>query len=356
MENPITFFTSETSACASSTSQANEKKQNSNTEGRTSPLSPTLQKTDDAESTAVTMSPDIPIHKLWDGIWGKDHLPPPRPSNMQTVSSGEEESKEDILLQLAAACSVPIDLDEDTFIIDGPRHLRAVHDLTMVPLQQQRFDYVLSILNKLLTSLKISKNTKFEHLKGCTHHNIGMIQTCQGNFHDALDSFEQAVKIRSSCLPPNHPDIAVSLVRQGLTQFALEEFDEAVISFISALNMTPAANATRGKILNNIGVAQYQRQDYSEALKMFTGALEIQRQWLDGPVRREPIVYDAVVTLSNMGKVYLRKADYDLAYFVYEEACMVSRSFSFYARCVGSIVLMFVLLLSAANDHIPDGP
>ena len=117
----------------------------------------------------------------------------------------------------------------------------------------------------------------------------------------------------------------MSLVRQGISSFALESFDEAAESFKIALEMSPAEDATRAKILNNMGVAHYQREDYSEALKAFTSALEIQRQWLDGPVRRESIVYDASVTLGNMGKVYLQKGDYDLSYFVFEEACLVRR-------------------------------
>ena len=88
--------------------------------------------------------------------------------------------------------------------------------------------------------------------------------------------------------------------------------------------MTPAENATRAKILNNLGVAHYQQSDFAAALGAFTAALEIQRQWLDGPVRREPIVYDASVSLSNMGKVYIGMKDYDLAFYVLEEACLVS--------------------------------
>jgi tetratricopeptide (TPR) repeat protein len=146
---------------------------------------------------------------------------------------------------------------------------------------------------------------------------------CQGNFGGALESFQKAVFVRSKCLPQNHPDIAVSLMRQGTAFFAVENYDGALQSFEIALEMCPAEDAIRAKILNNMGVVHYQQQQYVTALKSFTSALVIQRQWLDGPVRREPMVYDASVTLGNMGKVYLRNGDYDLSYFVYEEACLV---------------------------------
>ena len=135
--------------------------------------------------------------------------------------------------------------------------------------------------------------------------------------------FQHAVKVRTECLPQNHPDVAVSLVREGMVYLALDSFTEATKSFKAALDMSPTEDATRAKILNNLGVAYYLQERFSESLKSFTAALEIQRQWLDGPVRRGPMVFDAAVTLGNMGKVYMRKEDYDLAFFVFEEACVV---------------------------------
>lgn len=191
-------------------------------------------------------------------------------------------------------------------------------------MKARRFNSALCILDKLLKGLEEPSNkTKFEHLIGCTHHNVGIIQMCQGHFIFALESFQKAVVVRTRCLPQNHPDVAVSLMRQGDAYFALENFKEAVKSFELALGMCPAEDATRAKILNNIGVVHYQRKNHAGALKAFTSALEIQRQWLDGPVRREFVVYDAAVTLGNMGKVFLSKGAYDLSYSVFEEACLV---------------------------------
>jgi hypothetical protein len=94
---------------------------------------PTLHSFDDDESTAVLTddgSTNLPAQKIWDHIWGEE-TPPPAPSHMQSAGNREE----DDVLHLVAACSVPIDLDEDTFIIDTPEHLRSVHELVMIPLQ-----------------------------------------------------------------------------------------------------------------------------------------------------------------------------------------------------------------------------
>ncbi len=326
---------------------------------------PTLQSTtdDDESSTAISSHDDgstnLPTNRLWHNLWGNAATPPPIPSHMQTTThtttkharklgdtSGarqqshfgvihpdDEDSDEDPLhgsaseehiQQFAATCNVPIDLDDDAFIIDSPDHLRSVHELVMVPLQTRRFDMVISIFQKLLRGLEGQQ--KFQHLVGATHHNMGIVHLCQGHYGDALHSFQKAVHVRNECLPSHHPDIAVSLMQQGMASFALQSIDDALMCFEKALAGCEAEDATRGKVLNNIGVAQYQTEDYSKALKSFTKALEIQRQWLDGPVRREAIVYDASITLANMGKVYLRKGDYDLAYFVFEEAWLIQTS------------------------------
>jgi tetratricopeptide (TPR) repeat protein len=112
----------------------------------------------------------------------------------------------------------------------------------------------------------------------------------------------------------------------GIAHFALSAIDKALECFETALQSFPEEDASRAKIINNSGVAYYQKEDYGKALKCFTSALEIQRSWLEGPVRRESMVYDASVTLANMGNVYSRKGDYDLAYFVFEEACLMQSS------------------------------
>eukprot|EP00934_Nitzschia_sp_Nitz4_P002813 Nitzschia sp. Nitz4//scaffold78_size91513//74346//76394//NITZ4_004936-RA/size91513-snap-gene-0.128-mRNA-1//1//CDS//3329558151//2803//frame0 len=262
-------------------------------------------------------STHMPSHKLWDHIWGDDQ-PPPTPAHMQAADSTEED-----ILQLAAACSVPIDLDEDTFIITNPDHFRSVHELTMVPLQAGRFDSANSILEKLLKGLEENGDDKVEHLQGCTHHNIGIVNLYLEKFQDALTHFRKAVEIRTQCLPFNHPDIAVSLVREGQACLALGKYNQALAAFRLALGMTPTEDATRAKILNNIGVAQYQQERFSEALQSFTQALEIQRQWLDGSIRRESMVYDASITLGNMGKVFLKLQENDVAYSVFEEGFLL---------------------------------
>jgi tetratricopeptide (TPR) repeat protein len=302
---------------------------------------PTLQSTtDDDESTGLSSqatddgSTNLPANILWNKLWGQSSKPaPPIPSHMKrvhTISPSADENdggfsspfdEEDNILQFASTCNVPFDLDEDAFIIDGPGHLQSVHELAMVSLQSRHFDSALSVFQKLLRGLQDSPS--FFHLIGSTHHNIGMIHLIQGNYGYAMRAFEEAIQYRKKHLPPNHRDIAVSIQRKGIAYFGLNALEKAASSFEIALKYFPDDNTSRAKILNNIGVVRYLVEDYAKALKSLMLALEIQRQWLEGSIRRESIVYDASVTLANIGKVYSRKGDYDLAYFVFEEACLM---------------------------------
>lgn len=117
----------------------------------------------------------------------------------------------------------------------------------------------------------------------------------------------------------------MSLSREGIALFALEKWNDALFVLEKSLDICCSENATRAKILNNMGVVHYQRNDTMQALAAFAGALEIQRVWLDNRVRRNSIIFDASITMGNMGKLYLEQENYHLCFFVNEEALMVRR-------------------------------
>jgi tetratricopeptide (TPR) repeat protein len=296
-----------------------------------------LTSTTDDESTTISSdgSPNLPSNRLWYNLWGTNGSPPPTPPHMKSnddimflKSAGSGVSEEDLQHKFAASCNVPIDLDDDAFMVATPEHLYSVHEVIMLPIQTRRFDTAIGLFRKLLRGLEGAdeRPEAIQWMIGATYHNIGMMHLCQGHYGDALHNFQKAVTSRRQCLPVDHPDIAVSLARRGMAFFALNCLDEARQSFETALTLCHEEDATKAKITNNLAVVQYQLEDYAKAIKSFTNALEIQRHWLDGPVRREALVYDASITLANMGKCYLRKGDYDLAYYVFEEACLLQTS------------------------------
>ena len=98
--------------------------------GSHSPI-PSLASTDDDCSISCIEDGSLPIHLLLQSMWGA--------AKPQTTTRQGSEEEQDIM-QLAAACSVPIDCDEDTFMIDTAQHLESVHDIASVPLRVSGVD------------------------------------------------------------------------------------------------------------------------------------------------------------------------------------------------------------------------
>lgn len=315
-----------------------------NDNGRHSPDGlPPLQLTDEEEHSHSTAPDEVPRHKLWGSMWGSESKPPPKPSHMTSVEDVDPDA--DSILEMAALCSVPIDVDEDTFMISNAQHLQAVHDLASVPLQHGHFGEAMEIFKRILRGIEIQESDALRHLEGVTLHNMSIISMWQEDYGQALDFAGKAIKARLQYLPEGHPDIAVSLVRQGYAYFALERYDMAEASFHAALEKLTEENVVKAKVLLNLGVARYQRGDDIAALKNFTDALEIQRVWLQGPVRREATVFGAAVMLGNMGKIHIKRGDYDLAVSVYEEALLLLTSMF---RADHDLVLANLISLSLA--------
>ena len=286
---------------------------------------PSLARTDtpdDFEASASNMedggAPVVPVHRLWPQLWGS----PERLPCHSITADMEWLQDDDPLLQMAAEHSIPIDLDENTFCVSERAHMETVHNFVSASLAGGRFRTAIFIFTKLLKGIENS-GEHLRFLRGATLHNIGVLYMWQGQFELAVENFHLAVQERTKCLPKNHPDIAVSMVRKGMAQFALGRLDDALFAMELAIDMVTDDEIARAKILNNMGVIYYQQRKYAPALKQFTSSLEIQRRFLEGPLRRDGMVYDAATTLGNMGKLYLEKADYSLAYYVYEEALLL---------------------------------
>jgi Tetratricopeptide repeat len=228
---------------------------------------PSMQLTDEEDHSHSTAPDEIPRHKLWGSMWGSDKKPPPKPSHMTSMDDFDPNS--DSILEMAASCSVPVDVDEDSFMIGNAQHLQAVHELASVPLQHGQFQEAMEIFDRILRGLEAQENDALRHLEGVTLHNMAVISMWQDNYEQALEYSGKAVKARLQYLPEGHPDIAVSLVRQGYAYFALERFDMAEASFHAALDKIAEKNVIKAKVLSNLGVAQYQRRRRSSSEKLY---------------------------------------------------------------------------------------
>lgn len=315
------------------------------------PPPPALQpiSTDDNTASTTTDENDSPVvstHKLWTSLWGSDGVPSGQPNRdlitqvgnnlAEEASSGngnddiidsDNSSPDDPLLSLAANSNVPIDIDEDTFIVTTREHLISIQEIAAVSISEGRFDTALRILEKLLAGLASDAKDEKRFVRGATFHNIGLIHLWQGEYTQANFAFAEALKERRKTMPQDHMDLYVTQSRRSQCLFALEEFDKAACILEECLRMVPYEDAViRAKILNNLAIVYYHKHDSPKALRLLAQALEHQREWLDGPVKRESIVYDASVSLANMGKLYLERSDIALCNSVYEEALLLQTS------------------------------
>jgi len=118
--------------------------------------------------------------------------------------------------------------------------------------------------------------------------------------------------------------IKVSLAKLGMIYFALERLDSSLRSFNQALGIRMKLNDQEhievAKLLNNIGLVRFHQGERRAALKYLSDALQIQRRWIEDSLCRECSLFDTSITLSNMAKIYLKRCDYAMAAYLYEEA------------------------------------
>jgi tetratricopeptide (TPR) repeat protein len=182
-------------------------------------------------------------------------------------------------------------------------------------------------------------------LRGALLHNLGIIQMWQkGTRSNAIQTFQSAIYERQQLLPSEHPDLVASFARKGEACFAIGDLKGAVRSLESALSLTSPDHLVRAKVLNNLGVVYYFERGGKAALKEFIKSLSIQRSWLESTIRRETMIYDVVVTLCNMGKVYLELAECNQSLNAYEEAVLLltsvfSKDHDMVLSCLSSLAL-----------------
>ncbi len=159
---------------------------------------------------------------------------------------------------------------------------------------------------------------------------IGVLLMWAGRYEESLEHLNKAIVIRIRTLTFYHQSVAVSLSKIALAYFALEQVDKALEALEKALDIRKKhqkhGNLEVAKLHNNIAAIHYQKGDKKLALRQLKDALEIMNKFIEGPVRRESLVYDTSVILSNMGKIYLERKNYDMAYRMLEEALMVQTS------------------------------
>lgn len=192
--------------------------------------------------------------------------------------------------------SAPVNIDDASF--EKPlEHIQGIHAMAMEHVTKGEFDMALQAFQEVL-KVYLKEHGPAHPLTASAHHNLGTVHTKRAGLlpehtlhqrhcrEQALQCFQAAARSARDCqtLGPNHPNVAVSLVRIGFLLLQARQYKNAVITFEEALRIrTENYGLYHGlvaNLFNNLGVCHMHLQQFSEGRKQLQQALDIQKELL----------------------------------------------------------------------------
>ncbi|MCK4665721.1 tetratricopeptide repeat protein [Candidatus Dependentiae bacterium] len=159
----------------------------------------------------------------------------------------------------------------------------------------------------LLNSIKIID----KKLIGRSYHAIGALYREIGDYNQALEYFQKAIKNRIKFFGPEHCEVSNSYLGLGNVYYDKGYFKNALKYFQKALEIDlkvfGSSHPFIGKTYMNIGIVYDDKGDYDKALTFQNKALNIKLK-VFGPEHPE-----VAANYNNIGIIYSEKGDYDQA-------------------------------------------
>ena len=154
-----------------------------------------------------------------------------------------------------------------------------------------------------------------------TLHQIAQLHRSQGDFHNALNVYEVALRGMKYCLGKNHPNVAAILGNIGNLQKEMGDLDSAFDTYQQVLGIESyrlgLSHPDVAITLHNIATIDAARGKHDHALALYGQVINLQRK-LFGP--DHPSV---AVTAACMADVYDKTGDMKSAVEWYEEAARI---------------------------------
>ena len=218
--------------------------------------------------------------------------------------------------------SAPVNVDDSSFE-DPLEHIQGIHAMAMEHVMRGEFDMALQAFSQVL-EVYIEQHGQAHPLTASAHHNLGTVHTKRAGLlpeytlhqrhcrEEALKCFQAAARSARDCptLGPNHPNVAVSLVRIGFLLLQSRQYQNAVITFEEALriridNFGPAHGLV-ANLYNNLGVCQMHMQHFPDGQKHLQQALDIQKKLLTNEEEdSSTALLELADTLCNIGGLNL---------------------------------------------------
>ena len=243
-------------------------------------------------------------------------------SRIESVGSEDMRSSGTPTPSRSSRKSAPVSIDNASF--ENPlEHIRGIHSMAMEHVDKGEYDMALQAFTQVLDVYR-KEHGENHPLTASAHHNIGTVHTKRAGLlpehtlhqrhcrEQALSCFQAAARSARDCptLGPNHPNVAVSLVRIGFLLLQSRQYQNAVITFEEALRIrTVSYGLNHGlvaNLFNNLGVCHMHLQQFPEGQKHLQKALDIQKKLLiqDGDDSSTALL-ELADTLCNIGGLNL---------------------------------------------------
>lgn len=217
-------------------------------------------------------------------------------SRNESIGSEDIRSSDTPTLSRSSRKSAPVNIDDASF--ENPlEHIQGIHAMAMEHVTKGEFDLALQAFKQVL-AVYIKEYGEAHPLTASAHHNLGTVHTKRAGLmsehtlhqrhcrEQALRCFQAAARSARDCptLGPDHPNVAVSLVRIGFLLLQSRQYKNAVITFEEALRIRTINyglnHALVANLFNNLGVCHMHLQQFPEGQKHLLQALNIQKEIL----------------------------------------------------------------------------
>jgi tetratricopeptide (TPR) repeat protein len=213
--------------------------------------------------------------------------------------------------------SLAAEISAAVFGRESEVHARDLNELAIIYGYQGKYD---EAIEKYEEALRIGENTiGREHPDYATRlNNLGEIYRALGRYDEAIEKYDEALRIGEKTIGSEHPDYATRLNNlgevyrvQGRHDEALEKYDEALRIDEKTIGREHPHYALR---LNNLAAVYYAQGRYDEAIEKCEEALRIDEKTIG---REHP---DYALRLNNLANVYLARGEMERAEKLYGQA------------------------------------
>ena len=248
------------------------------------------------------------------------------PYSLKTESSSydqqqQQQPPQDDSSMLQFRKSAPVDVDDSSFQ-DPAENVQGIHAMAMEHVLRGEYDMALQAFSQVL-QVYLEKYGRAHPLTASAYHNLGTVHSKRAGLllehtlhqrhcrEQALLCFQAAARAARDApqLGPNHPNVAVSLVRIGFLLLQSRQYQNAVITFQEALRIRSQhyskQHALVANLYNNLGVCHMHLQEFLVGRKYLQQALDIQKQLLAQDEFSTTALLELADTLCNIGGLCL---------------------------------------------------